>query len=209
MGQTVGDDVIRSLAATGLPIVLLARDPVPGVDTVRAHNARPAEALAAHLLGHGHRRITFLGDPAGAPDVAGRYAGMKARIGRLDTVPLTDFDLAAGERAAADLLRHDRPDAVVCANDEVALGVLLAAEQAGLRVPEDLAVTGWDDLLAARFAGLTTVRQPMRELGVTAARWLNRRITADHQPTAARRRVLPTDLVIRRSCGLHPPEVHR
>jgi len=209
MGQTVGDDVIRSLAATGLPIVLLARDPVPGVDTVRARNARTAEALAAHLLDHGHRRITFLGDPAGSPDVAGRYAGLKARIPGLHAVPLTDFDLPAGERAAHAILRGDPPDAVVCANDEVALGVLLAAGQAGLRVPEDLAVTGWDDLLAARFAGLTTVRQPMRELGATAARWLNRRITADHQPTAARRRILPTQLVVRRSCGLHPPEGHR
>ncbi len=64
----------------------------------------------------------------------------------------------------------------------MALGVHLAAEAAGLRVPDDLAVTGWDDVLAARFAGLTTVRQPMRELGATAARWLHRRIeerTAD------------------------------
>jgi LacI family transcriptional regulator len=96
---------------------------------------------------------------------------------------------------------------VICANDEVALGVLLAAEAAGLSVPGDLAVTGWDDLLAARFAGLTTVRQPMRELGVTAARWLNKRIT-EPEPSVARRRILPTQLVVRRSCGTHSPEVH-
>ena len=85
-------------------------------------------------------------------------------------------------------------------------------------MPADLAVTGWDDVLAARFAGLTTVRQPMRELGATAARWLHRRIqerTADPARAAsstdpfrradpARRRVLPTRLVVRRSCGTHP-----
>jgi len=71
-------------------------------------------------------------------------------------------------------------------------------------------VTGWDDLMAAQFAGLTTVRQPMRELGATAARWLNRRITEDTaSPAAPRRRVLPTQLVVRRSCGIHSPEVHR
>jgi LacI family transcriptional regulator len=73
-------------------------------------------------------------------------------------------------------------------------------------VPGDLALTGWDDLLASSFAGLTTVAQPMRQLGATAARWLNRRIQ-DPAP-AARRRVLPTRLVVRSSCGPHPPEVH-
>jgi LacI family transcriptional regulator len=104
------------------------------------------------------------------------------------------------------------PDAVVCANDEIALGVHLAAEAAGLSIPGDVAVTGWDDLLAARFAGLTTVRQPMRELGATAARWLHGRIaerTADpsKRTVAVRRRVLDTQLVVRRSCGNHPPEV--
>jgi DNA-binding LacI/PurR family transcriptional regulator len=83
--------------------------------------------------------------------------------------------------------------------------VRAAATDQGLRVPEDLAVTGWDDLLAARFAGLTTVRQPMRELGVTAARLLHQRMT-DPRP-AVRRRVLPTELVVRRSCGVNPRRV--
>ncbi|GIE98708.1 LacI family DNA-binding transcriptional regulator [Paractinoplanes rishiriensis] len=204
MGQTVGDDVVDELQATGLPLVLLARDPVPGVDTVRAQNTRTARELAGHLVAHGHRKFVFLGDPGSAPDIAGRYAGVQAGltaagVARAHLVPLPGFDLEVGE--AADI---GDADAVVCANDEIALGVLLAAERAGRRVPEDLAVTGWDDLLAARFAGLTTVRQPMRELGATAARWLHRRIT---QPGAgAKRRILPTQLVVRRSCGSHPPE---
>ncbi|GAA2633007.1 LacI family DNA-binding transcriptional regulator [Paractinoplanes durhamensis] len=207
MGQTVSDEVIAELR---LPVVLLARDPVPGVDTVRAQNARTARSLVEHLLGHGHRRFTFLGDPAGSPDVRGRYDGVRAGLKRAgvepaDLVPTKGFDLEAGKEAAKAL---QPGTAVVCANDELALGVLLAAEEAGLRVPQDLAVTGWDDLLAARFAGLTTVRQPMRELGATAARWLNRRIT-DDMPAAARRRVLATQLVVRRSCGIHSPEVHR
>ena len=215
MGQTVPDDVITGIAATGLPLVLLARDPVPGVDTVRARNVRTARELAAHLVDHGYTRITFLGDPRGSPDVAGRYAGAKAGLARAgvdlaDPVRLSAFDVEAGEQAARRLFRDAHlPQAVVCANDEVALGVLGAAEAAGRHVPGDLAVTGWDDLLAARFAGLTTVRQPMRQLGATAARWLNRRITEDSHPPAARRRVLPTHLVVRRSCGFHPPEVHR
>lgn len=215
LGQTVGDDVLAGIAATGLPLVLLARDPVGGVDTIRARNDRTARALVAHLIAHGHRRFTFLGDPQGSPDVAGRLAGVRAELSRVgldvpNPVPLTGFDLEGGRVAARELLRAGPPpDVVVCANDEVALGVLLAAEAAGLSVPGDLAVTGWDDLLAALFAGLTTVRQPMRELGATAARWLNRRITeTTDRPAAVRRRILPTQLVVRRSCGFHPPEVH-
>ncbi|MBL7257784.1 LacI family DNA-binding transcriptional regulator [Paractinoplanes lichenicola] len=211
MGRTVDDEVVAGIASTGLPVVLLARDPVDGVDTVRAGNTNTARALAEHLLEHGHRTITFLGDPDDSPDVAGRYAGLKAALpskkARLTLVRGNGLDLDAGCAAAPEILASE-PDAVVCANDEVALGVLLAAEEAGLRVPEDLAVTGWDDLLAARFAGLTTVRQPMRELGATAARWLDKRINeSPSERTAARRRILATEVVTRRSCGVHE-EVH-
>jgi LacI family transcriptional regulator len=202
MGQTVHDDVVRKIAATGLPLGLIARPPVAGVDTIRTRNQRTAATLTDHLLAHGHRRFVFLGDPAGAPDVAERYAGVRKAAPHV--VPC-GLDLESGERAGRDVLR-DPPDAIICANDEVALGVHLAAEAAGLSIPGDVAVTGWDDVLAARFAGLTTVRQPMRELGATAARWLHERINdPDRKP---RSRVLTTQLVVRRSCGTHPPEVH-
>ena len=210
MGHTVGDDVVERLAARGLPLVLIARPPVAGVDTIRTRNERSAVELTAHLLAHGHRRFAFLGDPAVSPDVAGRYTGLVRGLRRagLDapaTVPC-DMNLDGGQAAAAAVLR-DRPDAIVCANDEVALGVHLAAEAAGLDIPADVAVTGWDDVLAARFAGLTTVRQPMRELGSTAARWLHERITDPSRPE--RRRILPTRLHVRRSCGNHPSEIGR
>ncbi|HEX5200415.1 MAG TPA: LacI family DNA-binding transcriptional regulator [Actinoplanes sp.] len=204
MGKTVSDEVIGKLAATGLPMVLLARDPVRGVDTVRAENRRTAEALVAHLLAHGHERFVFLGDPDGSPDVRGRWAGVRAGLARAgaapaDLVRITGLDIEAGRAAAGEL--GDRAQAVICANDELALGVLLERPRQ--------TVTGWDDLMAAQFAGLTTVRQPMRELGATAARWLNRRITESNDSAAARRRILPTRLVVRTSCGTHCPEVHR
>ena len=209
MGHTVGDDVVERLAARRQPLVLIARPPVAGVDTIRTRNERTAVELAEHLLGHGHRRFAFLGDPDASPDVAGRYAGLAKvlRAAGLTPPPAVPcaMNLQGGQAAAADVLR-DRPDAVVCANDEVALGVQLAAEAAGLSVPADVAVTGWDDVLAARFAGLTTVRQPMRELGSTAARWLHERITDPSRKQ--RRRILTTQLHVRRSCGNHPPEVH-
>jgi LacI family transcriptional regulator len=201
--QTVDDDLVRRISVTGLPLVLVARPPVEGVDTIRTRNERTARALADHLLSHGHRRFVFMGDPAGSPDVAGRYAGVRKTA---PAVIPCGLDLDSGQQAARDVLA-DPPDAIICANDEVALGVHLAAEEAGLKIGVDVAVTGWDDVLAARFAGLTTARQPMRELGATAARWLHERIQEpDRKP---RRRVLDTELVVRRSCGTHSPEEHQ
>ncbi|WP_203718035.1 LacI family DNA-binding transcriptional regulator [Asanoa siamensis] len=212
MGNTVGDDTVRAIAATGVPLVLLARPPVDGIDTIRTRNERTAAELAEHLVAHGHRRFVFAGDPQAAPDMAGRYAGL-VKVLRAHGLPRPDlrpcaYDVEAGERVGAQLMA-DPPDAVVCANDEVALGVHIAAEAAGRSVPHDLAVTGWDDVLAARFAGLTTVTQPMRELGATAARWLDERIgerSTGPDRANPRRRVLPTRLVTRRSCGSHPVE---
>ena len=68
------------------------------------------------------------------------------------------------------------PDAFACANDELALGLMLGLRDAGVRVPDDTIVSGWDDVMAARYAGLTTVRQPMRDLGVRAAQLLDQLI---------------------------------
>ncbi|MFS8522457.1 MAG: LacI family DNA-binding transcriptional regulator [Micromonosporaceae bacterium] len=212
MGRTVDDDVVRRIADTGLPLVLLARNPVPGVDTIQAENEQTARELVAHLVEHGYRRFAFLGDPADSPDVAGRYRGFAAGLraaGRAVPEPVPcALDLDSGQAAGAALIAGTpRPEVVVCANDEVALGVLTAASDAGLTVPDDLAITGWDGLMAARFAGLTTVEQPMRELGATAARLLHDRITertSDAIPgRGVRREVLPTRLVVRTSCGSH------
>jgi LacI family transcriptional regulator, galactose operon repressor len=205
MGRTVPDSVVVRIADTGLPLVLLARTPVGLVDTVTADNERSARDLTAHLLGHGHRTFAFLGDPDESPDVAGRYTGFRqalteAGLTAPDPTPCA-FDVRAGYAAARDLLSRTVPDAIVCANDEVALGALRAAEDLDLSVPGDLALTGWDDIMAADYARLTTVHQSMRALGATAARWLDERIQGT--ATQARREVLPTRLVVRTSCGAH------
>jgi LacI family transcriptional regulator len=207
MGRTVTDPIVTRIADTGLPLVLLARPPVGLVDTITTDNEHSTRDLTAHLLGHGHRRFAFLGDPGESPDVAGRYAGFCQAVteGGLtvpDPTPCA-FDVRSGHTAAHELLSHDKPDALVCANDEVALGALRAAGDLGLDVPGDLAVTGWDDIMAADYARLTTVHQPMRALGAAAARRLDERIQGD--TTEARREVLPTRLVVRESCGSHDP----
>lgn len=211
MGRTVDDELVRRIVGAGLPVVLLARAPVDDVDAITTENRDSARRMIDHLLSHGHRDPVFLGDPRESFDVASRYAGFvdalsAAGLPAAPPVPCA-FDLDAGYAGGSRLLRsRSRPSAVVCANDEVALGVLTAARERGLDVPGDLAVTGWDDLLAARFAGLTTVRQPMRELGATAAQRLHERITESEPESVApgsRHEVLATQLVVRDSCGSH------
>lgn len=211
LGRTVGDDVLADLVGKGLPLVLMAREPIPAADVVTAENTASARGLARHLaVDHGYRLIAFLGDAAISPDTAARWAGVQAGLrtarARPPQAPVPcAFDEVGGRTAALEVLgRPRRPRALVCANDEIALGAISAAEELGLRIPDDLAVTGWDDVMAARHSrpGLTTVRQPMRALGAWAARRLHDRLTGDTGP--ARHEVLPTQLVLRASCGHHP-----
>jgi LacI family transcriptional regulator len=209
LGRTVDDEVVSKIAATRLPIVLLARPAIGEIVRIAADNTGSAAELAAHLAAHGHRRLALIGDPAASPDVAERWAAILSAIGPEVREELTGpvrcgFDEQSGHRAARDLLRTGalpRPDALVCANDELALGAMLAAEELGLRVPDDIAITGWDDIMAARYArpALTTVQQPMRQLGARAARTLHALITGQ----SAASQVLPTRLVVRASCGRH------
>jgi DNA-binding LacI/PurR family transcriptional regulator len=211
LGRTVGDDVLADLTGKGLPLVTMAREPLPGVDAVTAENAVSAAAVARDLVGHGYDSFAFLGDAATSPDTLARWNGFRqalrdARVPAPRRPVACPFDEQAGHDTALRLLRRRRPRALVCANDEIALGAVTAAEELGLVVPDDLAVTGWDDVMAARYSrpGLTTVRQPMRELGSWAARRLHRRLAGDQ--SGPRHEVLPTQLVRRASCGHHPEE---
>ena len=204
LGQTISDAAVAATVARGTPVVLVARPPMADVDSVRAHNLDGARALAHHVLDTGARHVAFVGDPASGPDVADRHAGLAevvaARGGRLRLWRVSEMDEAAGEHLAGELATDDLPDALVCANDEVALGLLGALASRGVRVPDDVVVTGWDDVMAARYAGLTTVRQPMREIGATAARLLDERISETRSTTAEL--VLPTTLVPRNTTAV-------
>lgn len=206
-GQTVDDDVVDELERRGVPVVLLARPAAGGADSVRAENRSTARALTAHLFAHGHRRIVFLGDPEASSDAAERRDGFldaHRADGRDPWGPAVacGFREADGRAAAIALLsRSHRPDAIMCANDEIAMGLLEAARAIGLTVPDGLAITGWDDIPAARHLAppLTTVRQPMLDLGRRAAELLRDRITGHRsQP---KHELLPTELMIRSSCG--------
>ncbi len=199
-GRTVADEVYERLATRGTPLVLLARAPLAGndhIDTVNAENTRAAQALAAHLAEAGARTVTFVGDPGLTPDLAERLDGLSlgAAAHGLEVSVLDPgaMDEGAGAAVAAELTTL--PDALACANDELALGLLTALRERGVRVPQDVLITGWDDVMAARYAGLTTVRQPMRALGGTAARLLDEQISGGR--TTPVHEVLPTELVVR------------
>jgi LacI family transcriptional regulator len=210
-GQTVPDHVVEALCGREVPVVLLARPEIASADSVRASNTPVAVELVAHLLDHGYRRLAFVGDPDRSSDAAERWAGFQLAHHAAGVAPANPPTPSAyreedGRRAVQELLRaRRRPEAIVAANDEIAMGVLRAARDLRIEVPEALAVTGWDDIPAAAHLApaLTTVRQPMVELGRRAAVLLTERI--ERTRTDPRHEVLPTELVVRSSCGcMHP-----
>jgi len=192
-----------------LPVVAIAASPGEGgLDAVRVDNAGGMQALAAHLAtGHGYRRLGFAGGPPDAPDAVERLAAFAAAARArpdctVDVVSGGDFSEASGRTAARVLLSREAvPEAVACANDQMAIGVIRELQRSGIRVPADVAVTGFDNIFPGRVVDppLTTVGQPFRELGARATTRLLERIAgSEAQPCAD---VLPTELVIRRSCG--------
>ena len=211
MGRTVPDQVVADLGRMKMPVVVLARPAVDGADSVRADNHDSAVELVKHLFGHGLHDLLFVGDPDASPDAAERWAGFLdahrlAGRPRPASPLVSDFTEGGGHtavrgRLSAGLIDGTLPAGLVCANDEIALGAIRAARELGIHVPGQLAITGWDDIPVAALVSpaLTTIRQPMRELGSTAAVLLAERISAGRREP--RHVLLPTSLVLRASCG--------
>ena len=184
-------DRVAGLLVISLPVRdhevdALERDDLPAVLVDVAHprlprvvidNVQGGELAAAHLLARGHRRIGFVGDHPtneyGFTSSEDRRLGFRAALGRAGVEPVERFGPHGRDEAAAlaeSLLRlPEPPTAIFAASDLQAIGVLKAAERCGARVPEDLAVIGFDDIDLAEIVGLTTIRQPLREGGALAA----------------------------------------
>lgn len=207
---TMPDPVLERLAREGLPYVFVGRpgDGRDAVSYVTAEDRRGVLEATTHLLRLGRRHIAYLGGPPTDPTARARLQGYReALAGRglpaeAALIREGDFTEAAGAYEMARLLDGGPPvDAVVAANDLMALGALRALRAAGRPVPAAVAVVGCDDIPAAASADppLTTVRRPAARLGAVAAETLIDMI--EHGATFPRRVVLPTELVIRASCG--------
>ncbi|HLU29240.1 MAG TPA: LacI family DNA-binding transcriptional regulator [Glycomyces sp.] len=203
---------VERLAARGIPIVLVDPTGEPAHDTpsVGATNWSGGLSATGHLIDLGHRRIGVISGPETIPCGQARLEGHRAAL-RAAGIPLEaelvrhgDFRVEGGREHAEALLRLEhRPTAIFAGNDVQALGVYQAARAAGLRVPEDLSVVGFDDLSLAAWADppLTTVRQPLTEMAATATRTLVQ-LARGASPSATRIE-LATSLVERGSTA--PP----
>jgi DNA-binding LacI/PurR family transcriptional regulator len=172
------------LLAAPVPVVVVdafAPD-VQGLPHVVGDDIAGAETAMSHLLGLGHRRIGFIGDQIDdplAPSTRHRYLGYERALtaaGLAISPELLGFGkhgrYEARDLAASMLTMHDRPTAIFAASDTQALGVISAAHEVGLRIPEGLSVVGYDDIEIASYVGLTTVRQHLYESGRLGAEML-------------------------------------
>lgn len=203
---------IQRVKSLGIPVVLI--DPVgqPGPDlmTVGAANWEGGYSATDHLLQLGHKRIAMIGGREDLQCSSAREDGYISALRRagiaLDPALMVpgDFSIEAGEAATRKLLElPDRPTAIFTGNDDQALGAYRAARSAGLRIPEDLSVIGFDDIPAAEWIepGLTTIRQPVVQMAETAMRALLRHLDGDEE--LPQRIELGTELVVRGSTA--PP----
>lgn len=191
----------------GIPFVTLGQAPPGGGDYVHTDDVDGAYKVTEHLIERGRRRIAFLGGDEGVTPTRQRLEGYEKAL-RAAGLPVREEHVVCtrytrqGGRDGANLLldRDEAPDAIVAANDLIAFGVLDVARGRRLRVPEDLALTGYDDLEASSLVTppLTTIMNPAREIGRACARLLLERL--DGQVSDITRGVaLSNSLVVRES----------
>jgi len=211
IAEGIPSDEHLAKLASRIPVTLISgsRDEAHA-DVVHADNRAGTRALVSHLIErHGCSRLFYVGGPPEAPDARERRQAFEEELAWHPGARMTGsftggFAAVSGQLAVREILagpRRELPDAIVCANDQMAIGAMRELQAAGIRVPADIAVTGFDDIhLGALLAPpLTTVHQPMRLLGERACALLLDRI---NDPTLPRRvEQLSTELIVRQSCG--------
>lgn len=207
MSSRVGSLYLGHFAEMQVPIVLINNQhPGEFVYSVMIDNQAASVEATKHLIQLGHRRIAYLGDRGGYQSESERRQGYQCAlasanlacseelVGQADSTPQSAME------AATELLSLERPPtALFCYNDITAVGALLAARKRGLRVPDDLSVIGFDDLPLASYLNptLTTIRQPMRDMGRDATAILFRLLEGEE---VSSRRV-SGELIVRESTG--------
>ena len=175
----------------------------PGI-SIGCDNFSGGQSVTRHLLSHDYRSFAFIGDIGDkAPEFQSRYDGFLSALDKHHTHH--QYDAISSEEAGIEAANHllettsALPDAIVCAADIIAVGVLQQLKEAGIRVPEDVAVVGFDNIQLAAFTtpGLTTVQQNTAKAGEKLVE--NLLLAIDGHPTDDH--LLPTNLVVRQSCG--------
>ena len=201
-------DLLRTLRGLGIAVVSLAGAPqsedlamVLGIDDYRA-----GHDIGSHLVAQGHRAFGFIKGLAGHASAEMRYDGFLAALadaglGEGDVEwRRGNFTFRSGHDCAQELLAGKRrATALVCANDDMAAGALLAAHKLGLRIPQDVAITGFDDTPVSEIVWppLTTIHQPLRRMGARAVEWLVEAVSAGE--AEAGREVVGHELMVRDS----------
>jgi len=210
MSPHVDADTLANILPGQLPAVLIN---VPADSQIhsslRIDNHTGAFTMTRHLVERGHQRIAFVSGPAENFDASERERGYRDALAQFAPkmtaqVIEGDFSEEAGQRAGAQIAAmKKRPDAVFAANDMMAVGCLFALTEAGLRVPQDVAVAGFDDIPIARFVrpSLTTMRVNIADLGERAAATL---IATLREGKPIHHTLLTPELVLRDSCAATP-----
>ncbi|MGI8905491.1 MAG: LacI family DNA-binding transcriptional regulator [Candidatus Sumerlaeaceae bacterium] len=206
VGNLSTDTYLTDLVLAGCP-VLLVNSSIPGIPNVLGDNASAAEQAVEHLYGLGHRRIGHIRGPkvvTTAMDRTEGYLRALKKLGLPDEKSLIAegyFDENSGYEAFQWLMKQPKPPtAIFTTNDIMALGALRAAREMGIRVPEDVALFGGDDIPFARHVQppLSTIRQAMDAMGVAACEKLFQQMDSrDFEQTT----LVPLELVVRESCG--------
>ncbi len=199
---------LEAIRDAGVPFVLVGTSLVSGVDVVESDNYHGGYQATRHLLELGHRRIATIVGPAGWPPAQARLEGYRQALADFGVrveeglqAEAADWGIEAGQAAARSLLsRRSRFTALFAHSDLIALGAIARLREAGMRVPDDVSVVGFDDLPVAAVVDppLTTVHQPTREKGAFAAQLLLGHVTGA-RPLRGEEHVLPCELVRRAS----------
>jgi DNA-binding LacI/PurR family transcriptional regulator len=209
---SINDPNVNRMLDAAMPVVLIGRFPhQPNAVSVGVDDVAGAAAITRHLVDdHGLRRIAHISGPLDHQTAIDRYEGLRQALADSEhscthTLAVGDFSEESGQAAARQILGSmSDVEAIFAANDEMAYGALLELRTRGLRVPEDVALAGYDDFGVSRLTtpGVTTVHVPAAVLGRRAAALLFDLVAGrTPQPTHT---VLPVEVVIRESCGPHP-----
>lgn len=211
--------LLKDAAKARIPVALIAPDvTTPAEVVVRCRNLDAGELITRHLMQLGHRRFAFVGGPESSRDAMDRLLGVKQTLAA-NGLNLPDSAIFFGrnfypESGAeyalrfCELAESDRPTAVICASDAVALGFAKAVLERGLRIPEDVSVSGVDDSPEAAlfWPGLTSVAQPSRQMAAGACQALLEHIKDGPSHQAESVFTYDVHLVVRQSCGVPKTE---